>query len=334
MKKIICLFLVVLITVTFVGCGVGNNQETQSESAKEETVKREPMNVSVGCGTSSGVGYATASTVGALLQSNYPTYSVKPEITTGGAESIRLLVAGDVTLCSAMSDDVLAAYNGERGFEGTKGRLRYITSGNITTIQCFAQKDLDVEELDDCKGLNVAVQSGTMYTYYWNYLLEAYGLTSDDFKSVKSMATKDAVNAFQDGTIDLFCMVTAVPNATIQDLAMSTGVRVLTMSEDKRDAAIKLQPCYRKTEVKGELYNSDGIAKTIGVRNVYVCLDSTNYQLVYDWVKTIDENNDALRAAHPQAGEYGLHENVLANQIIPFHDAALKYYTEIGLVKN
>lgn len=339
MKKLFCLILAGLMILGCTACGGNSSSQTddsaeQTTTASEDSGERQKLSISVGCGTSSGVGYAAASTVGAILQNLYPDYyTCKPEVTTGGAESIRLLANGDVLLCSAMADDVLAAYNGERGFENTEGRLRYITSGNMTTIQCFAQDELDVTTLADCKGLRMAVTSGTMYNYYWDYLCQTYGMTNEDFKSVESYSTKDAVAAFRDGQIDVICMVTAVPNSTIQDLAMSDGVKLLTMTEEERDTIISIQPCFEKTSVDCTDYSSEGIIDTIGVRNVYVCLDDTNYQLVYDWVKAIDENNDALKAAHPQAGEYGDHNNVLNCQKIPFAQAAEDYYKEVGLVQ-
>lgn len=261
MKKCLSVILVFAMAGSLAACG-GNEPAKQApaattqaaaESSAAETKApenssaaehaRTKMEISVGCGTSSGVGYATASTVGAILQNLYPDfYTCKPEVTTGGAESLRLLAAGDVILCSAMADDVLAAYNGERNFEGLEGKVRYITSGNMTTIQCFAQDELEVKTLADCAGLRMAVTSGTMFNYYWPYLCETYGMTNDDFKSVESYSTKEAVEAFRNGQIDVICMVTAVPNSTIQDLAMSDGVKLLTMSEEDRDKIISLQP--------------------------------------------------------------------------------------------
>lgn len=350
MKKVLALALTLMLLVSLTACGgktstsqqeppAANAPQTSEDAQTEPAGAAEPartkMEISVGCGTSSGVGYVTASTVGALMQTQFPEYyTCKPEVTTGGAESLRLLAAGDVVLSSAMSDDVVAAYNGDRGFEGLTGTLRYITSGNMTTIQCFAKSKLDVETLADCVGLRVAVTSGTMFKYYWPYLLETYGLTNEDFKSVESYATKDAVEAFKNNQIDLICMVTAVPNNTIQDMAMSDAVRLLTMSEEARDKIIELQPCFQKTTVPAGTYTTwDKDIQTIGVRNIYVCTEDTDYQMVYDWVKTIDENNDALRSAHPQAGEYGIRDNVLPCQLIPFHQAAEDYYKEAGLIK-
>lgn len=343
MKKALCIILAAIMLLGCTACGSDKTPAASAASApaasaaagSTSAVTRTKMQVGIGCGTSSGVGYATASTIGAILQNLYPDYyTSKPEVTTGGAESIRLLANGDVALCSAMADDALAAYDGERDFQGTQGKLRYITSGNMTTVQCFAQDELNVSSLTDCKGLRMAVTSGTMYNYYWDYFCKAYGMTNADFKSVNSYSTKDAVSAFRDGQVDVICMVTAVPNSTIQDLAMSDGVKLLTMTPEEQDKVISIQPCFEKTTVDCSNYSGSGEINTVGVRNVYVCLDTTDYQLVYDWVKAIDENNAALTAAHPQAGQYGDHANVLNCQKIPFAQAAEDYYTEVGLIKK
>jgi len=345
MKRLISIILALVMAAALFGCGTGKtaaapeNPAAPAEAAPAEAPAepgevRTKTDITVGCGTSSGVGYATASTVGAILQNLYPEYyTAKPEITTGGAESIRLMAAGDVILCSAMLDDVVAAYNGERGFEGTEGKIRYITSGNMTTIQAFVREGVEAESLADCGGLRIGIGSGTMFNYYWPYLCETYGMTEDQFKSVESMATKDAAEAIRNNQLDVFIAVTAVPNATMQDVGMSNGIGLLTMSEEEMDKIISLQPAFQKTSVDLSLYSGEGTVNTVGVRNVYICFEDTDYQLVYDWVKAIDENNDALKAAHPQAGEYGDHDNVLECQLIPFADAAADYYTQTGLLK-
>ena len=295
MKKAFACILALALLACLAACGGPSDAPEQGASPKGENATsaevpntdvptRTKMEISVVCGTSSGAGYVTASTVGARMQTQCPGYyTCKPEVDTGGAESLRLLEAGDVVLCSAMSDDVAAAYNGERDFQGLTGSLRHITSGNMAAIQCFAKADLDVSTLADCTGLRVAVTSGTRFNYYWPYLLETYGLTGDNFKSVESYAAKDAVEAFKNNQIDLICMVTAVPNNTIQDMAMSDAVRLLSMNEADRDKIIGLQPCFQKTTVPTGSYTTwDKDAETIGVRNIYACQEDTDYQMVYD----------------------------------------------------
>ena len=170
MKKLLCLILALTVVLALAACGTAAPAVTEApaeapvEAPAEPVVTRTKTEITVGCGTSSGVGYAAASTIGAILQNEYPNYyTAKPEVTTGGAESLRLLASGDVILCSAMADDAVAAYNGERGFDTLAGKVRYITSGNMTTIQFFARKDVEATSLADCKGLKIGVASGTMF---------------------------------------------------------------------------------------------------------------------------------------------------------------------------
>lgn len=344
MKKLICLFLcATLMAGMFAGCSSKNNNvsstpatsKTSSDiTSNESAVTRTPMAIAIGCGTSTGVGYITASTVGSLLSTQYPEYQCKPEITTGGAENIRLLLAGDTQLGSAMLDVALNAYEGTREWDQTsKDKIRYITSGNMTTITQFAKKELGAKELPDLKGKRIGVASGTMADFYWQYLLDAYGLTEADFKSVKVLGIKDILTAIQDGSLDCGVHVTSVPNSSIQDTALSVGLSILSINDSARDAMIQANPSFSKTTISKDKYSSDFDAETLGVRNVYVCPTDANEQMVYDWVKTIDENNAALAAAHPQAGEYGLRQNVLQCQMFPFHPGAERYYREIGMIK-
>ncbi len=344
MKKSLLWILIAALLVLCTGCSAGPGQPSSTQTSSGQTapaqsssgdaVVRTPMTINVGCGTSTGVGYITASTVGSLLSAQYPEYQVKPEITTGALENIRLIHSGVAQLASAMSDVALAAYEGNREFDAsTKDSIRYITSGNLTTITQFARDGLEAKELPDLKGKRIGVASGTMANYYWPILLNAYGLKEDDFKSVTVLQIKDIVNNMGDGTIDYGVHVTSVPNSTIADLALTNGIRVLTMSDEIRDKIIEVNPYFIKTTIGKDVYGTEQDSETLAVRNIYVCPKDADEQMVYDWVKTIDENNDKLTIAHPQAGEYGRRENVLESQLFPFHPGAERYYREVGLIK-
>ncbi len=343
MKKLLSFLLAALMLLSCTACGSdsdvpeGTTPADTSEPAETDSgdgAARTPQDIHIATGTSTGVGFITVSTVGSLLAKDYPEYTIVPEITTGGAENINMLLSGDAQMASCMLDDAIACNSMERKWEGdesAKDALYYVTNSYLTSITQFTPKSTGAKELSDLKGMRIGVASGTMANYYWKYLLEAYGMTEDDFAKVEVMGIKDLLVAIQDGTLDYGVHVASTPNTSIQDTALSVGLNILTMSDEVIDKMIELNPSFQKYTITKDKYESDFDANTVGVHNVYVCTADADEQMIYDFVKTIDENNDTLMAAHPQAGEVG--QKVMENQLLPFHPGAERYYKEIGLAK-
>lgn len=331
MKRTLGTLLAILMLFSCTACG-----ETQQEASVEgsDGVLRTAQSIHIATGTSTGVGFITVSTLGSLLAQDYPEYTIVPEITTGGAENINMLLSGDAQIASCMLDDAIACNNMERNWkddESAKNALYYMTNSYLTSITQFTPKTTGAKELPDLKGKRIGVASGTMANYYWQYLLEAYGLTEDDFASVEVMGIKDLLTAIQDGTLDYGVHVASTPNTSIQDTALTVGLNILTMSDDIIEKMVELNPSFQKYTIAKDKYDSDFDANTVGVYNVYVCKADADEQMIYDLVKTIDQGHDTLAAAHPQAGEVG--QEVLSNQLIPFHPGAERYYKEIGLIQ-
>lgn len=343
MKRLVGIVLVAAMLLGCVACSTSSTTtstdtapSTQGESTTETAVTRTPQDIHIATGTSTGVGFITVSTIGSMLSKEYSEYTVVPEITTGGAENINMLLAGDAQMASCMLDDAIACNNQERKWAdnaSAKDALYYITSSYLTSITQFAPKSTGAKELSDLRGKRVGVASGTMANYYWKYLLEAYGMTEADFAKVEVMGIKDLLTAIQDGTLDYGVHVASTPNTSIQDTALAVGLNILTMSDEAINKMIALNPSFQKYTITADKYESDFDANTVGVNNVYVCTADADEQMVYDFVKCLTENNEALSAAHPQAGEVGKLDSVLPNQLIPFSPGAERYYKEIGLIK-
>lgn len=311
------------------------NSEAVVESKEADGVTRTPQTITIACGTSKGVGYITTSTAGAILTQNYPEYQIKPEITTGSQENITLIREGVAQIGVAMTDSALAAYEGTREFdESYKGCINFVTGGYMTTITQIVPKDSPAKELPDLKGKKIGVSKGVMSKFYFPILLEAYGLTKDDFK-IEEMSINDILTALQDGNIEYGIHVSSVPNTGISDLALSSGIQLLTMNEEVRDKIIEKNPYFVKATIGKDVYSTDFDAETLATRNVYVCSPDADEQVIYDWVKTLIENHDELATAHPQAGDFGGKDgiNAMEGQLIPLHPGAERYYKEIGLIK-
>lgn len=351
-KQLISAVLGLAMVASLAGCGNGVPSGSTSAAASgtaapaetaavteaqaaDDGVVRKPQTITIATGTSKGVGYITTSTTGAILTQAYPEYQIKPEITTGSQENITLVREGVAQIGVAMTDSALAAYEGNREFdESYKGCINFITGGYVTAITQIVPKNSEARELPDLKGKKIGVSKGVMSKYYFPILLEAYGLTADDFK-IEEMSINDILTALQDGNIEYGIHVSSIPNTGISDLALSAGIQVVTMSEEIQDKIIEKNPYFFKTTISKDVYGTNNDAETLATRNVYVCSPDADEQMIYDWVKTLVEHHDDLTAAHPQAGDFGGKdgENALEGQLIPLHPGAERYYREIGLIK-
>jgi TRAP transporter TAXI family solute receptor len=309
--------------------------ESNGIAKTKSNVKRTRQTITVACGTSKGVGYITTTTLGAILTKVYPEYQIKPELTTGSAENVRLITQGVAQIGVCMADSALAAYKGNREFDkSTKGKIKFITGGYLTTITQIVPKNSTARELPDLKDKRLGVSKGVMSQFYFPLILNAYGLKKSDFK-INVMSIGDILAGLKDGNLDYGIHVSSTPNNGILDLAMSNGINLLTMSDKICAKMIKKNPYFMRTIIPSNVYSTKNDSQTLATRNIYICAANADNQVVYDFVKTLIEHHDDIAMAHPQAGDFGGKngENALKSQLIPIHPGALRYYKEVGIIK-
>ncbi len=339
-RKSKVLLAAALIAAMLAGCGGKTSAPSETAtgtgtSTSDTGVKRTPQTITIACGTSAGVGYITTTTAGSILTKLYPEYQIKPELTTGSQENVNLICQGVAQIGVCMADSSLAAYNGEREFdESTKNKINFITGGYVTTITQFVPKNSKAKSIADLKGKKIGVSKGVMASYYFPIILKAYGLSESDFK-ISVLSVNDITAGVQDGNLDYGVHVASTPNSAISDLAMASGINLLTMSEEIRDKIISENPYFQKVTIGKDVYSTEIDSDTLATRNVYICAADADEQVVYDWVKVLIENHDDIAMAHPQAGDFGGKngENALAGQLIPIHPGAERYYKEVGILK-
>ncbi|MEX2104458.1 MAG: TAXI family TRAP transporter solute-binding subunit, partial [Bacilli bacterium] len=165
-----------------------------------------------------------------------------------------------------------------------------------------------------------------------NQILAAAGLSYDDIdEELKSYS--DSADAFKDGLIDAMFVTSGIPNASVTDIALTKGVKVLSID----DAVIaKLQqdyPFYIDAVVPKDAYKGQSEdVKTVAVLASLTVNSSLSKDFVYDLTKTLFENLDTLGTKHAKGKEITL-ENALKGLTIPIHPGAQKYYDEKGITK-
>lgn len=320
-----------LIVTLFAGC----SEKTSSSTAPSSSEPAKKVALTVASGTSTGVGYITMSALGALLQKRFPQYTLKPEISTGSVENVRMIQQGIAQLGVCMADSALAAYNGQREFDvSTKGCINFVAGGYLTTITQIVPKNSTAKSLRDLKGKKIGVSKGTMSQFYFPMVLEAYGMTKEDFNIV-TLSINDILTGLKDGVLAYGIHVSSVPNRGISDLALTSGINLLSLDDEICEKIIKDNPYFQKVTIEKTVYNTPEDSQSLATRNIIIADPKLDPQVVYDFLTILIENHDEIAAAHPQAGDFGGKngENALKSQLIPLHPGAEKYYKEKGILK-
>ncbi len=317
--------------------GSGSAASDPASSSDGADVVRTPITIRWASGSSAGALSVTGNVMGGLLADLYDGYAVVPEITTGGVENCKLLLAGDANWIAMQADDAAATDAGERDWKNVpeaRDALRYVSASFVTKYCLFARADDDsINSFEDFKGKRVGVLAGTTYLNGWPVLLEAHGMTEDDFSAVEVMARPDLCNAIQDGSIDCIFDITT-ENTVHQEAATAIGgYKAIGLSNDVAAKMKEKNAALVDTNVVENYYGENEAAKTVGVYNCWFTTSDMDYQLVYDMLTLMHDCDEDIKAAHPNAGITHNEEDILNSQVLPWHPAAEQFYKDRGLIK-
>ncbi|MEG2679430.1 MAG: TAXI family TRAP transporter solute-binding subunit [Oscillospiraceae bacterium] len=295
-----------------------------------------PSVVRISCGPLNGYQNVLYNAVSDLTNKTYPNfYSFAIEASTGSAENARYLANGETDLGTMGMDMTLACYNAEGDFAGLPAKqIGHVAthSGTGATVQVITSAKSSINTIPDLKGVKFGVTAGMMAGYLDDVLF-AYDMTTGDLGKLVNLSLSDLCSSLQDGTIDAFLYATPAPSTNFTDLAMTYGIKVIDIGQEAVDKLIEAKPWYHTVKIPAGTYDKVDTEITTFAQYTVLCarLDVPE-QTVYDLVKTMMENADALEAVHKNAAGTCA-ERGIEGAIIPFHPGAERYYREIGVLK-
>ena len=282
-------------------------------------------------------GYTQMVAVGNLLQNEYDT---AVRILPGENDVSRMtpLRTGRVPLCACGISSYFAS-EGVMMFSGPEWGpqpLRVITTSTASFgLGLAVAGDIDVDTPADLEGRRVAYIRGADAI---NLGTEAYlafgGLTWDDVERV----TYPGYGASFDGIIadraDASYASTTAPH--VQRLAASPrGIVWPRLDPDDAEAWARLQsvaPYFQPAEITSAAGDYGPEQPWAGATYPYPILLGTpdlDDKTAYGLIKVMTEDHDRYKDAAPGNDGYAL-ERQNMEWIIPFHDAVVRYYKEIG----
>jgi len=317
--KTIGLILVLALGLVISGC---TQQETQTTTQAQE--------ITIYTGGTGGVYFPLGSKYAEILSKN----GVPATAVTSGASVANAKAIGDGTAQAGILQNDVAyyAYNGLYMFEGQAiTDIRGVAALYPETVQFIVRADSDIKTLNDLAGKKVAIGApGSGTAVAAEQVLRAAGVW-DSIEKV-NQDFNEASQSLKLGQVDAAVIVSGIPTPSVNQIAVQTPVRVLSIPDDtlnklKEEGYI----FYVRQIVPKDTYNGvDADTPTIAVKAMLAVGADLPEDTVYQMTKILFENVDQLRAVHQKAQAISL-ETALDGMSIPLHPGAIKYYEEKGL---
>jgi TRAP transporter TAXI family solute receptor len=312
--KILCVFLI-----------LGAFSWTQVSAANPGW----PKSLTVGTASPGGV-YLPYGRFLAKLWTDKLAIPVDAVATQGPVHNVKLLDLGGAQIGFATMGIVLQGWNGTGEWtEGKRFRnmralfpmydtpfqLAVLRRSNITTLQ----------ELDN-QPMGIGPRAGTGGTYIPN-IMKLLGVAPE----IKYGSIADLATELLAGRYVASATMTGVPVPALSQAEDKEPLTFIRFAPEQIDTVRKAIPELSPSTISSKIYKSlEKDYDTFGVYNFAIGRADLPEDLVYDLVKVVFENTQALTQEAPSASDT-VPQNVSKDTFLPLHPGAIRYYREVGV---
>ena len=319
--------VVVVLAGVLAACGGGSGGGEGGDSAPARQF------LSVGTAPPGGAFFVVGSALAEVINETGAEfgYSVTAEATSGSQENIRRLGSGELDFALSNAAITYFAVRGDEGWDRAHPVRSVMTlAPNVALF--VAQAASGIDTIDDLRGRRVSVgPAGAGFEYFIRPLLEAHGVTYDDFSPLNA-TQQAAVDMLTDGSADATFLGGAVPTASITQAAASMEITFIPFGEEEKQRLISDYTFFRPATIPAETYRGqtepyEGL--DVGSMHVITAADAPD-DLVYNAAKLLYENRALVVEKHA-AGRAINPNNVVRDTGTEFHPGAIRFYQEAGL---
>jgi hypothetical protein len=246
-------------------------------------------------------------------------------------------MSGDLEFGIAQSDRQYQAMKGMAEWEGKpQDKLRAVCALHPESVTLIAAVDAGINTIEDLKGKKVNIgDPGSGNRGNAIDALSSAGLDWETDIQAEQVKAVESAKLLQDGRIDAYFYTVGHPNGSVKE-ATAGKRKVKIISITNVDDLIKEFPFYAKSVIPASLYpaaENESDAVTYGVKATLVTSADVPDDIVYTITKEVFENFEEFKSLHPAFGVL-TKENMLEGNSAPYHDGALKYFKEAGLISE
>lgn len=294
--------------------------------------------LTIGTGNVSGIYYPIGGALCNLTNKSQSQIHCEISTTTGSLANVSGIRSGSLDLGIIQSDWQSHAYKGTELYakKGEFNNLRSLFSIHVEPFTVLARADANINSFEDLQGKRVNIgppQSGLHATLQMLFAL--YGWQLSDFAMSLQLNSDEQVQAFCSNQVDAIFYIVGHPSRLIKDTLSACNAKLVNVAGEKISALINKSNHYRKVVIPGGTYR--GQAQDISTFAVAATIISTaklNDDVVYQLVKSIFENHQQFIQLHPAFNGLSKYGMVSDSLTAPLHAGAIRYYKEVGLLKN
>lgn len=292
--------------------------------------------ISIGTGGVTGVYYPTGGAICRLVNKGRKEHGLRcsAESTGGSIYNINTVRAGELEFGVAQSDWQYHSYNGTSKFEdqGKFEGLRAVFSVHPEPFSVLARGGSGIESFEDLKGKRVNVGNpGSGLRATAEVVMEAYGMTMDDFSVASELKGAEMAQALCDDKIDVMIYTVGHPAAAITEVTNTCEVDFVDVQGPVIDKLVEDNPFYRTASIPAGMYKGqDADNNTFGVGATFVSSSDVSEDVVYVVVKAVFDNFEDFKKLHPAFANLKEEEMISDGLSAPLHDGAVRYYKERG----
>ncbi len=172
--------------------------------------------------------------LGGAIQSMLSDDGISVQVLPGGGVANAQGVQGGMTdLAFGNSISVVDALEGREPFTGKADNICLMATLYPQYFQMVAPANSGIATVEDFAGKRIVTQPvGNTAEQVTRAILQTAGLSYNDMRGVDYVSYSDGVGLVQDGNADIFTAGTTVPASAIMDLANSTNLTVIPLTEE------------------------------------------------------------------------------------------------------
>lgn len=294
----------------------------------------------IGTGSITGVYYPAGGAICRLVNRDRKEHGIHCEVESTGGSIYNLQALRDhaIDLGIVQSDWQYNSYKGEGIFgDGPPFKdLRAVFSMYSEMFTVAAARKSGIRKFADLKGKRVNIgDRGSGMRATMQDLMDEMDWNKHSFTPASELKPADAAKALCEGKIDAMVFTAGHPNGLIQELTSQCDAILIPVEGAQVDRLLSVSPYYSHTSIPGGMYLANPQeTPTFGVRATLVTTADADEETIYQITKAVFENFDTFKTLHFVFATLDKNRMVSAGITAPMHPGALRYFREVGLIKE